>query len=425
MNLKQLVSMIVIITIWASALFAQKDTGSYGPKSKSPVLKQIKDAMDAENAVKDSITQAIRDRQKAEKKEKRDNRQTFRADFKNLKKPSGKSDFKQAFHFDPVAQYQSGMCWCFSTTSFLESEVKRITGQEIKLSELHTVYYQYLAKAKRFVEERGDSYFAEGSESNAVLEMMDEHGAVPAEFYTGQKKYDKHNHAQMFREMKDYLNFCKGKDYWEEDIILAHLADIMNYYLGAPPTSFEWKGKTYTPLEFKNNVLKINSDDYVEFLSTLSLPFYTQGIFDVPDNWWFDDSYYNIPLDDFYRLIVKSIKKGYTVNIGGDVSEPGYVGEEDAAYIPDFIMPQKYINQYSREYGISSGTTGDDHGIHIVGHTKKDGYDWFLIKDSGRSSRKGREDLRGYYMWRGDYVKMKMLSFMVHKDVAKDILKKF
>lgn len=425
MKSRQFLLLILVVASLVTILFAQKDKANYVPKSKSKVLKQIKEAMDAENAIKDSVTQAIRQRQKEEAEKKRENRKVLRADFKNINKPTGKEKFKQLFHFNPIAQDQSGMCWCFCTTSFLESEVKRLTGQEIKLSEVHTVYYQYLAKAKRFIQERGDSYFAEGSESNAVLEMMDAHGAVPAEVYTGLKKYDRHNHAQMFKEMKNYLEYCKENNYWDEEVILSTIKHIMDQYIGTPPTSFEWQGKKYSPLEFKNDVLKINTSDYVGFLSTMSIPFYTQGIFDVPDNWWFDDSYYNIPLDEWYNLIVKAVKKGYTLNIGGDISDPGYVGEEDAAYIPDFIMPQKYINQYSREYSIYAGNAEDDHGLHIVGYTKKDGYDWFLIKDSWYTSTIGKDNMKGYFMWRGDYIKMRMLSFMVHKDVAKDILKKF
>jgi len=38
------------------------------------------------------------------------------------------------------------MCWCFSTTSFLESEIYRLTQRKIKLSELHTVYWEYVEK---------------------------------------------------------------------------------------------------------------------------------------------------------------------------------------------------------------------------------------------------------------------------------------
>ncbi len=423
--MKKLYSVILVTAIAISMGVAQTDKASYVKKSDYPVLDQLREEVNAENAKKDSITRAIRDRQETEKKQREDEEKEFQADFSNVNIPKTKAEFKQYFHFDPVAQYYSGMCWCFCTTSFLESEIKRMTGQEIKLSELYTVYYEYVEKARRFVRERGNSLFAQGSESNAVLKRMDKYGAVPAEVYTGLKKYDKHNHIQMFDDMNDYLTYCKENNYWEESVILATIKNIMNQYLGTPPEKFRWQGKIYTPLEFKNNILKINSDDYVGFISTMSQPYYEQVLFDVPDNWWRDESYHNLPLDEWFGLIIRAIENGYTVNIGGDVSEPSYVGEKNAAFIPDFIMPQDYINQYSREYGIDNGTTGDDHGIHMVGYTKKDGYDWFLIKDSGRSARFGDEEFNGYYMWREDYIKMKMLSFMVHKEVAHEILKKF
>jgi bleomycin hydrolase len=45
-----------------------------------------------------------------------------------------------------------------------------------------------------------------------------------------------------------------------------------------------------------------------------------------------------------------------------------------------------------------------------------------LIKDSGRSARWGRHE--GYYFFRGDYVKLKMLTYTVHKDISKNILAK-
>jgi bleomycin hydrolase len=53
----------------------------------------------------------------------------------------------------------------------------------------------------------------------------------------------------------------------------------------------------------------------------------------------------------------------------------------------------------------------------------KDGKDWYLIKDSGSGSRDGNN--YGYYFYNEDYVKLKMMDFMVHKDAVKDLLKKF
>jgi bleomycin hydrolase len=71
----------------------------------------------------------------------------------------------------------------------------------------------------------------------------------------------------------------------------------------------------------------------------------------------------------------------------------------------------------------SNSTTGDDHGIHLVGFKEKGGQDWYLIKDSGSSSRNNSHP--GYYFYHEDYVKLKILDFMVHRNVAEDVLKKF
>ena len=52
-----------------------------------------------------------------------------------------------------------------------------------------------------------------------------------------------------------------------------------------------------------------------------------------------------------------------------------------------------------------------------------DGKDWFLIKDSASGARDGNN--YGYYFYSEDYVKLKMMDFMVHKDAVKDLLAKF
>ena len=43
----------------------------------------------------------------------------FILDFKGMDLPKSKDEFKSVWHNDPVAQGNSGMCWCFSTTSFM------------------------------------------------------------------------------------------------------------------------------------------------------------------------------------------------------------------------------------------------------------------------------------------------------------------
>lgn len=403
---------------------AQVNKVKYVKKYYDPVLEELRKKAEKEKARQDSITTEIRNRQKKLREKERKERRVLRFDFVGVKKPASPEVFKSAFHFPPVPQYRTGTCWSFSTTSFLESEVARLTGQKIKLSEMHTVYYEYLEKVRRYVRERGNSLVGQGSEPNAVTRIWKKYGVVPREVYPGVVGEDKrYDHARMFEEIKNYLNYVKAHNYWDEEGVIASVRIILNKYMGAPPTSFKYKGKRMTPLEFLHDVLKLNPDDYLVAMSTLSISFYTKGEYKVPDNWWHSADYYNLPLEEWYNIIKKAVISGYTLVLGGDVSEPGYNGFEDAAIVPDFDIPQEYINQDSREFRFYNKTTTDDHGVHLVGYTRIGDHDWFLIKDSARSSRHGK--FKGYFFYRDDYIKLKMLTFMVHKDAMKDVLKKF
>ncbi len=334
----------------------------------------------------------------------------------------------QQWRNPPISQGNTGTCWCFSTTSFLESEIYRINKTKVKLSEMYTVYWEYVEKATRYVQERGNSNFDEGSEANAVTRIMKKYGAVPEDSYTGLingRKY--HNHADMVKEMKDYLASVKSTSSWDEDAVIATIKSIMNHYMGVPPKEVTVNGKTYSPLQYLNDVLKLNTDDYVDILSYMQEPFYKNVEYTVADNWWHDSTYYNVPLADYMNAFKNAVRKGYTVCIGGDVSEPGFDRITQCAIIPDFDIPAAYINDDARQFRFSNHTTTDDHGMHLVGYLVKNGQDWYLVKDSGSGSRNNDPKAKefGYYFFSENYVKLKIMDFMVHKDAVKDLLQKF
>jgi len=345
-------------------------------------------------------------------------------DFSAIDRPTSVDSFVSVFHFPPIRQDTTGTCWAFSTTSFLESELKRLGRGEVKLSEMFTVYHEYLEKARRFVREKGNSAFGEGSEANAVIERIKQYGIVRESDYSGLLPGQiKHNHRAMVKEMKDYLDFVKEHGYWDEDQVLTNVRMILNRYMGEPPKTITVNGKSVTPREFAQNILKLPLDDYVALMSFRYIPFYTKGEYTVVDNWWHSKDYYNVPLDEFYGAIKNAIQSGYSVALGGDVSEPGKSPEDDIAIIPDFDIADKDITQDAREFRFYNKTSTDDHGIHLVGFQHRAGHDWFLIKDSGSSAYEGRA--KGYYFFRDDYVKLKMLTALVHKDAVKELLAKF
>ena len=356
--------------------------------------------------------------------EKKEPKMVFKMDFTGIDLPDTITQFTRYWYNEPISQGNTGTCWCFCTTSFFESEIYRQTKQQVKLSEMYTVYWEYVEKAGRFIRERGKSAFEEGSMGNAVVRIWKKYGIVPENDYTGLKEGQRfHDHSKMYAEMNEFLESVAKDHAWNEEQAITTVKSILNYYLGTPPESIEVNGKNMTPKEYLSKVLKLNLDDYVDFMSLMEQPYYQKVEYKVIDNWWHNNDYHNVPLDDFMSIIKQAIRQGYTLCIGGDVSEAGYSPHKDVAMIPSFDIPANYIDENARQFRFSNKSTTDDHGIHLVGYMEKDGKDWYLIKDSGSGSRNGKN--RGYYFYNEDYVKLKMMDFMVHKDVVKEVLAKF
>lgn len=355
-------------------------------------------------------------------------RTVFAVDLSGVSLPNKVSLYKTQWHNPPVSQGNTSTCWSYSTTSFLESEAYRINGVKVKLSEMYTNYWEFVEKAKEYIATRGTSAFSEGSEANAVTRIWSKYGIVPEEAYTGLtegRKY--HNHDMMIDEMTKYLESLKATSGWDEEAAVATVRSIMDHYMGVPPTEVTVNGKTMTPQQYLKEVVKISPDDYVDILSYTQQPFYQQVEYEVPDNWWHSKAYYNVPLSDFMIALKATVRKGYTVSVGGDTSEPGIDRQSQCAVVPEFDIPSAYINDDARQMRFTNGTTTDDHGMHIVGYYEKDGKDWYLLKDSGSGSRNNDENAPefGYYFFSEDYVRLKMMDFMVHRDAVKDLLAKF
>jgi len=343
-------------------------------------------------------------------------------DFSGLDRPHSVADFQTQWHQPPKRQWWTNTCWCFSTTSFLESEVHRIHGRDLKLSEMYTVYWEYVEKVREFVRTKGASLVAEGSESNAVLARWRQYGIVPEKDFTGLKVGETvFIHQPLIDEITAYLDHVKKNQLWHEEQVLGSLRLILDKHLGKPPAKIKVDGREMTPQEYLKDIVKLDLEAYVEPMSTLSEPFWRNGEYKVPDNWWHSADYLNVPLEEWYLALKGAVQKGYTVAIGGDVSEPGYDGDHDVAIVPTYDIPQEAIDQSSREFRFNNHTTDDDHGLHIVGYVNRNGRDWFLVKDSSRSGQRG---VPGYYFYRDDYVRLKMLTFMVHRDAIKPLLDK-
>lgn len=355
--------------------------------------------------------------------ERAEGRQYFSADLSGMDFPTDPDDYTQYWHFPPHSQGLTGTCWCFATISFMESEIYRISGDEIKLSEMYIVYWEYVERTRAFVEHRGDVYFAQGSEAASIPRIMKKYGIVPAAAYSGLTDGQKfHDHSKMVREMTDYLNGIKESNAWNTVMVVSTIKEILNSYLGSPPQQFTYKNKEYSPLTFMRKVLPIIPDDYFSFMSTMSMTYDQKGELIEPDNWWHCDDYYNVKISDFMTVIDDALDSAYTVCICGDISEPAFDSWAEVGIVPEFDIPSAYIDESAREMRLKNYTTTDDHCIHIIGMQDVDGQRWYMIKDSGAGGFNGPN--KGYRFIHEDYVKLKMMNIMVYKEAGRRVLDK-
>jgi len=323
--------------------------------------------------------------------------------------------FAPAFHFPPVNQGRTSVCWSFSTVSFLETEMARLGLPRVKMAVMYPVYYGFVEKARYFVQTKGESRFSPGDLFPTVLDAIQKYGIVPEASYSGRPDgQEGYNHNALYRELRACRDRVKTDGLWDETEVVTQVKSILNEHLGKPPETFEYEGRCYTPKSFQEEFMALPWQDYLMVTSFEYAPFHTFTDLRVPDNWRKNNCYYNVPLDAFYEGLKGALRAGYSVAIDGDISEPGRLGERDIAFIPADDIPHALITQEAREHRFREKMTTDDHLMHIVGMTESGGHDWFLVKDSCRAAWEGRH--KGYFFYRGDFAKLKILAYLVHRD---------
>ncbi len=357
-------------------------------------------------------------------------------------------DAKADFHFSTVVNIEttpienqgaSGTCWSYSTNSFLSSEMKKLGKQPVPLSKIYTARCVYMEKAITYVRMHGGINWGQGGEPHDVINMYKKYGALPESVYTGLNYgTKKNNFGEMNAILKNMLDAVvenkNGKltNNWKKAF-----SNVLDAYFGPVPKHFEYKGKTYTPQSFAKEVVGIQPDNYVEFISQISTPYWKKAMAMVPDNWAFQHDW-NIPMNDITKIIDNALKNGYSVAWGTDVSEPYFSWKNGIAYVPETNIkdmssqqkkdmfkgpkPEKTITPEMRQQAFDNYSTTDDHGMQIIGIAKdQNGKEWYIIKNSWGTGN----DYDGYLFVTKNYVKYKTTSFLVNKNaVPNDIQKK-
>lgn len=349
-------------------------------------------------------------------------------------------------------QYRSGTCWSFATVSFVETELLRMGKPEMDLSEMFYVRNAYQKKSERYVRMHGSSNFGPGGQAHDVMNIIATHGLVPENDYPGLLKGEtQHVHGEWDAGLQGYLDAVvrvksgKLSQVWPEAV-----SALLDTYLGKLPEKLSVKGNP-TPLEYAKSE-GFNPDDYVEITSYTHHPFYTAFALEIPDN-WSNDTYYNVPMDDLYRIMLFALDKGYSFCWDGDVSERGFSHGKGVAIVPEknieslegtersrweklsdkdkqaelysFDKPgyEKIITPEMRQQAFDIHQATDDHLMHITGLvTDQNGTNYFITKNSWADNS---NDKGGYLNMSEAYVKLNTLAILVHKNaVPADIRKK-
>lgn len=352
-------------------------------------------------------------------------------------------------------QSRSGTCWCFSTLSFLESEILRAGGPAMHLSEMWIVRHSFMDKAEKYVRMHGSLNFAEGGASHDVTEGIKAHGIVPFEVYPGLNYgTEKPDFHELSVVLKAYLDaVVKTGDKSGKALSTAWKRGfdaILDEYFGPLPETFTYEGKEYTPETFAAQ-LPIDLDNYIDISSFTHHPFYSQFIIEVPDNWMWG-TVYNVPLDEMMQIIDHALEQGYTVSWGTDVSEKGFSRTKAIGIVPEadtesmsgteaerwgkltdkekeaalykFDKPgkERTITQQMRQTAFDNYETTDDHGMLIMGTaTDQAGNRYYKVQNSWNVL----PPYDGFWYFSRPFVAYKTTSIMVNKQaLPKEIAKK-
>ncbi|MBN1301627.1 MAG: aminopeptidase [Melioribacteraceae bacterium] len=326
-------------------------------------------------------------------------------------------------------QGNTGTCWSFATTSFLESELLRMGKGEYDLSEMFFVRLCYIPKAEKYIRYHGDANFGEGGQAHDVMMVIKKHGLVPQSAYEG-ITYEKErlSHGEMTSVLRGALDgVLKRSEKTLTPKWLEAYTSVLDIYMGTIPEKFEHLDSLYTPQIFTKN-LEINTDDYIEFTSYTSYPFYEKVKLEVPDN-WSDDLYYNLPIDELIKIINSAIETGYSVCWDGDTGRDHFL-KEGYAVVPsgenrsDGPEKEKIITQQMRQETFDNFSITDDHLMHLVGLAEnQEGTMFYYTKNSWGADEKGFD---GYWYMSEQYVRLKTVAIMVHKNaVPTEIIEKF
>ena len=325
----------------------------------------------------------------------------------------------------PVKQQgRSPLCWVYAMLATIETE-HLVRGDSVNLSPVYL--------ARQWLCEQGERYFlTQGSEplsmrgmSTMALHLINKYGIHPYDYYHG---HDDVNWNVLARRVTRLADAARSRRH-SLDRFRLDLQDLLDRETGYMPRYVHMLGAEYTSQEFGRSVCM--TDEYEALTSFAHHPYGERFALEVADN-QLGDTFLNVPLDTLMAVIERSLRAGHPVCWEGDITEDGFSLEQGVACVEGqeargrSAMPlserqrgkkgqEKSLEgqEATRQREFETFQTTDDHCMALVGLARdRQGRRYYLAKNSwGGAGRYG-----GYLYLSEDYVRMKTICVIVHRD---------
>lgn len=320
-------------------------------------------------------------------------------------------------------QKQSGRCWLFTGLNVLRAAaIEKHDLGNFQFSQNYNFFYDQLEKANLFLQAIIDTRLkavddrevdwllsnpiSDGGTFTGVANLVMKYGVVPAEAMP--ETYVSNNTSQMASQLKILLRqgalrlrenpkgySRKGMMEHLERVKIEVLQDVYHVLalcLGVPPTSFEFKGKTYTPQEFYKEMVGYDlNNDYVMLMNDPSREYgkvyeieYDRHLYDG-QNWL----YVNLPVDRIKEMAIASIKGNDAMYFSCDVAKcldrsKGVADLNNFDYESLLGFPQTM----DKKERIITHTSGSSHAMTLIAVDIKDGKPckWMVENSWGATS---------------------------------------
>lgn len=246
-------------------------------------------------------------------------------------------------------QHSSGRCWLFTGLNVMRA--KMIAHQHLanfEFSQNFCFFYDQLEKSNLFLQGIIDTKdkplndkmvewlfrhpLSDGGQFTGISDVITKYGLVPkgAMPETFSSNNTRRMNSLVSLKLKEFgleLRDMKGSAKKINDRkteMLGTVYHMLAITLGVPPTSFEWKGKEYTPVEFyntfinddlKNNYVMLMNDPTREYHKCYEID-YDRHVYDGK-NW----TYINLPIEEIKEMAIASLKDSTMMYFSCDVGK--------------------------------------------------------------------------------------------------------